>query len=86
MPISFVLQTETALAYDAYFLFAKGLYALSEAKDVTTSSISCDKVHPWENGLSLLNYMRTVSLCFLCKSFGKMVMPLLLCYWCYFFY
>lgn len=55
------LQTETALAYDAYELFARALHAYSEAQEVNTVSLPCDKVHTWRHGNSLLNYMKSVS-------------------------
>ncbi|NP_001191543.1 glutamate receptor subunit protein GluR7 precursor [Aplysia californica] len=54
------IDTETALAYDAYVLFAKALHSLSEAQEVNTISLPCDKVHTWRYGNSLLNYMKAM--------------------------
>ncbi|GFO27215.1 ionotropic glutamate receptor [Plakobranchus ocellatus] len=51
------IATETALAYDAYELFARALHTFSDAGEVNTASLPCDKVHTWRFGNSLRNYM-----------------------------
>ncbi|KAK7479657.1 hypothetical protein BaRGS_00029123 [Batillaria attramentaria] len=54
------IETETALAYDAYFLFARALHEYSQAQEVNTIQLSCDKIHTWRHGNSLLNYMKSM--------------------------
>ncbi|KAK7089252.1 hypothetical protein V1264_024255 [Littorina saxatilis] len=54
------IETETALAYDAFFLFARALHEYSQAQDVNTIPLSCDKIHTWRHGNSLLNYMKSM--------------------------
>lgn len=54
------IETETALAYDAYFLFARALHEYSQAQDVQTIPLSCDKIQTWRHGNSLLNYMKSM--------------------------
>ncbi|KAL8564050.1 hypothetical protein ACOMHN_016339 [Nucella lapillus] len=54
------IETETALAYDAFFLFARALHEYSQAQDVSTIPLSCDKIHTWRHGNSLLNYMKSM--------------------------
>lgn len=54
------IETETALAYDAFILFARALHEYSQAQDVNTVPLSCDKIHPWRHGNSLLNYMKSM--------------------------
>lgn len=56
------VRTETALMYDAVHLFSKALHELSHARDIDTSSLSCNKDRTWSNGDSLLNYMKMVEL------------------------
>ncbi|XP_050390802.1 glutamate receptor ionotropic, kainate 2 [Patella vulgata] len=55
------IETETALVYDAVHLFARALHELSQAQDVTTSALSCDKAQSWNHGNSLLNYMKSMN-------------------------
>ncbi|XP_059153995.1 glutamate receptor ionotropic, kainate 1-like [Physella acuta] len=52
------LKTEAALVVDAFKLFVHAMKSLSNAQDVTTVSLSCDKVQTWQYGNSLLNYMK----------------------------
>lgn len=54
-------QTETALMYDAVHLFAKALDEVSRAQEIAVDPLSCSKAKPWDNGNSLLNYMKMVS-------------------------
>ncbi|KAH9493109.1 Serine/threonine-protein kinase grik2 [Bulinus truncatus] len=53
------IETETALAYDAYELFAHALQSYSKVQEVTTMTLPCDKVYTWRHGNSLLNYMKS---------------------------
>lgn len=48
--------------FDAVHLFARALHELSKAKDVTTQALSCSKDKKWTDGISLLNYMKTVNI------------------------
>jgi hypothetical protein len=57
------LQTEVALMYDGVFLTALALHEVGKAKVVTTDKeLSCSKSKSWADGLSVLNYIKTVSL------------------------
>ena len=55
-----LLQTETALMYDAVHLFAKAMHEVSNAQQIDTVSLSCNKAKTWSNGESLINYMKMV--------------------------
>lgn len=57
-----VLQTETALMYDAVHLFAEALHALDSSQRIDIKPLSCDNVDTWPHGYSLINYMRVVSI------------------------
>ncbi|XP_060086379.1 glutamate receptor ionotropic, kainate 2-like [Ylistrum balloti] len=54
------IPTETALMYDAAYLFARALHELLKSHSVKTVSLSCSKPQPWNDGISLLNYMRAM--------------------------
>ena len=56
-----VLQTETALMYDAALLFATALSELDRSQEIETAVLSCDSEQSWEHGNSLINYMKLVS-------------------------
>lgn len=61
MTFALYLQTETALIYDAVYLFARGLHGVEKAKNMNfRQGIMCNSSTSWEDGLSLLNYMKTV--------------------------
>ena len=61
MTFALHLQTETALIYDAVYLFARGLHGVEKAKNMNfRQGIMCNSSTSWEDGLSLLNYMKTV--------------------------
>lgn len=48
--------------YDAVYLFARGLHGVQNAKNMNfRQSIMCNSSTSWEDGISLLNYMKTVS-------------------------
>ena len=57
----FILQTETALIYDAVHLFAQALHDLDHSQEINTSPLSCDGSETWQHGNSLVNYMKLVS-------------------------
>lgn len=59
-----LLQTEAALIYDSIFVFAIGLQTLEQSHTLRLSNISCADEIPWDGGLSLINYMNTVSMQF----------------------
>jgi hypothetical protein len=49
--------------YDGVFLTALALHEVGKAKVVTTDKeLSCSKSKSWADGLSVLNYIKTVSL------------------------
>ena len=49
--------------YDGVFLAALALHEVGKARVVTTDKeLSCSKSKSWADGLSVLNYMKTVSL------------------------
>ncbi|CAI9738180.1 glutamate receptor ionotropic, kainate 2-like isoform X1 [Octopus vulgaris] len=54
------IPTETALMYDAVYLFAKALHQVAAARDINTMALSCTKQNTWNHGNSVLNYMKTV--------------------------
>ena len=47
--------------YDAVHLFAKALDEVSRAQEIAVTPLSCNKAKPWDQGNSLLNYMKMVS-------------------------
>ena len=56
-------QTDVALMYDGVFLAALALHEVGKAKVVTTDKeLSCSKSKSWADGISVLNYMKTVGL------------------------
>lgn len=55
------LQLETALIYDAMFIFTEGLYNLNLSNSVLARPLDCDSEDNWEHGYSLINFMRMVS-------------------------
>ena len=55
-----ILQTETALIYDAVHLFARALHDLDHSQDINTRPLSCDGSETWQHGNSLVNYMKLV--------------------------
>lgn len=49
--------------YDAVYLFARGLHGVQNAKNMNfRQNIMCNSSTSWEDGISLLNYMKTVCL------------------------
>ncbi|CAK9795146.1 Glutamate receptor ionotropic, kainate 2 [Anthophora quadrimaculata] len=57
-----VIQAEPALVYDSVQVFAHGLAALDRSHDLKPANLSCEKEEPWDDGLSLYNYINTAGL------------------------
>lgn len=47
--------------WDAVHLFARALERLDESRMVEPSNLECEEQKAWEHGLSLINFMKTVS-------------------------
>jgi hypothetical protein len=47
--------------YDSVYVFAKGLAALDRGHVLKPANLSCDLEQPWDDGLSLYNYINSVS-------------------------
>lgn len=56
-----VQQTEPALIYDSVYVFAIGLQTLEQSHTLRLSNVSCVDEIPWDGGLSLINYINSVS-------------------------
>ncbi|XP_076271919.1 glutamate receptor ionotropic, kainate 2 [Rhynchophorus ferrugineus] len=56
-----IIQTEPALMYDSVYVFAKGLAAMDSGHTIKPTNLSCDIEKPWDDGLSLYNYLDAVS-------------------------
>ncbi|XP_047357215.1 glutamate receptor ionotropic, kainate 2 isoform X6 [Vespa velutina] len=54
-----VIQAEPALVYDSVQVFAHGLAALDRSHDLRPANLSCEKEEPWDDGLSLYNYINS---------------------------
>ncbi|XP_054261553.1 glutamate receptor ionotropic, kainate 2 isoform X2 [Macrosteles quadrilineatus] len=52
-----VIQAEPALMYDSVHVFAKGLAALDRSHVLRPANLSCELEQPWDDGLSLYNYI-----------------------------
>nr|XP_033335759.1 glutamate receptor ionotropic, kainate 2 isoform X6 [Megalopta genalis] len=57
-----VIQAEPALVYDSVHVFAHGLAALDRSHDLRPANLSCEKEEPWDDGLSLYNYINSAGL------------------------
>lgn len=55
-----VLQTDSALIYDAVKLTATALRELDQSQRIDIHQLSCENEIPWIYGSSLINYMRPV--------------------------
>lgn len=55
-----MFQAEPALVYDSVQVFAHGLAALDRSHDLRPANLSCEKEEPWDDGLSLYNYINAV--------------------------
>ncbi|XP_034174059.1 glutamate receptor ionotropic, kainate 2 [Osmia lignaria lignaria] len=57
-----VIQAEPALVYDSVQVFAHGLAALDRSHELRLANLSCEKEKPWDDGLSLYNYINAAGL------------------------
>ncbi|XP_043496158.1 glutamate receptor ionotropic, kainate 2 isoform X7 [Polistes fuscatus] len=57
-----IIQAEPALVYDSVQVFAHGLAALDRSHDLRPANLSCEKEEPWDDGLSLYNYINSAGL------------------------
>ncbi|XP_024938044.1 glutamate receptor ionotropic, kainate 2 isoform X9 [Cephus cinctus] len=57
-----VIQAEPALVYDSVQVFAHGLEALDRSHILTPANLSCEKEEPWDDGLSLYNYINAAGI------------------------
>lgn len=64
-------QAEPALVYDSVQVFDHGLAALDRSHVLKPVNLSCDKEEPWDDGLSLYNYISSVSLHLMKHCGGK---------------
>lgn len=53
-------QSEPALMFDSVYVFAKGLAAMDSGYSIKPVNLSCDLEQPWNDGLSLYNYIDAV--------------------------
>ncbi|KAM7341356.1 glutamate receptor ionotropic, kainate 2-like isoform 3-T3 [Cochliomyia hominivorax] len=56
------IQTLPALMFDAVYAFATGLMALDGVHTLQLRNLSCDLEEPWNDGLSLYNYINTANI------------------------
>lgn len=54
------LKAEPALMFDSVYVFAKGLAAMDSGHSIKPVNLSCDLERPWDDGLSLYNYIDAV--------------------------
>lgn len=47
--------------YDSVHVFALGLQTLEQSHSLALGNVSCDAEQPWDGGLSLINYINSVS-------------------------
>ncbi|XP_057339211.1 glutamate receptor ionotropic, kainate 1-like isoform X2 [Microplitis mediator] len=59
---SHVIQAEPALIYDSVQVFAVGLRTLEQSHALRPANLSCELEHPWDGGLSLINYINSVEM------------------------
>ncbi|XP_025261836.1 glutamate receptor ionotropic, kainate 2 isoform X4 [Camponotus floridanus] len=57
-----IIQAEPALIYDSVQVFAVGLRTLEQSHALRPANISCELEHPWDGGLSLINYINSVEM------------------------
>lgn len=60
-----IFQAEPALMFDSVYVFAKGLAAMESGHSIKPVNLSCDLEHPWDDGLTLYNYIDAVVSLFL---------------------
>ncbi|OXU24325.1 hypothetical protein TSAR_016178, partial [Trichomalopsis sarcophagae] len=56
-----IIQAEPALVYDSVQVFAHGLAALDRSHILRPANLSCEREEPWDDGLSLYNYINSVT-------------------------
>ncbi|KAL9896314.1 glutamate receptor ionotropic, kainate 2 isoform 3-T4 [Glossina fuscipes fuscipes] len=56
------IQTQPALMFDAVYAFAAGLTAFDGSHTLKVTNLSCELEEPWDDGLSLYNYINTATL------------------------
>uniref|UniRef100_A0A1A9UIH8 Glutamate receptor ionotropic, kainate 2 n=1 Tax=Glossina austeni TaxID=7395 RepID=A0A1A9UIH8_GLOAU len=56
------IQTQPALMFDAVYAFAAGLTAFDGSHTLKVTNLSCEQEVPWDDGLSLYNYINTATL------------------------
>ncbi|XP_021925438.1 glutamate receptor ionotropic, kainate 2 isoform X1 [Zootermopsis nevadensis] len=57
-----IIQAEPALMYDSVYVFAQGLAALDRGHVLRPANLSCELEQPWDDGLSLYNYINSAGL------------------------
>ncbi|XP_043273100.1 glutamate receptor ionotropic, kainate 2-like isoform X3 [Venturia canescens] len=57
-----VIEAEPALMYDSVQVFAVGLRTLEQSHALRPANLSCELEHPWDGGLSLINYINSVEM------------------------
>ncbi|XP_011303622.1 glutamate receptor ionotropic, kainate 2 isoform X2 [Fopius arisanus] len=57
-----IIQAEPALVYDSVQVFAHGLASLDRSHVLRPMNLSCDKEEPWDDGLSLYNYINAAGI------------------------
>ncbi|CAH0547312.1 unnamed protein product [Brassicogethes aeneus] len=55
-----IIQAEPALMFDSVYVFAKGLSLMDSAHTIKPMNLSCDLEKPWDDGLTLYNFLHTV--------------------------
>jgi hypothetical protein len=53
-------QAQPALLYDSVYVFAAALTALDRSHTLKFVNLSCEAEKPWNDGLSLYNYLNSV--------------------------
>ncbi|XP_070509681.1 glutamate receptor ionotropic, kainate 2 [Chironomus tepperi] len=59
---SSVIMSDSALMFDAVTVYANGLSALDRSHKLKLVNLSCDLEQPWNDGLSLYNYLDSASI------------------------
>lgn len=55
-------QSDSALMFDAVTVYANGLAALDRSHKLKLVNLSCDLELPWNDGLSLYNYLDSIDI------------------------
>lgn len=56
------IGSEPALVFDSVYIFAVGLQTLEQSHILRLKNMTCNKAEPWDGGLSLINYINSVSM------------------------